>query len=274
MGKGMNVFRVGFRWERLQRAAYGELDATYLSRLDTLVTYATSKGAHVILNPQNFARYYGNVVGTSQVPSAAFADFWKRVAAKYASNPLVMFNLVNEPHDMPTEQWVGAANAAIAAIRAAGANNVIVAPGNGWTGAGSWTSSGYGTPNSVAMLNIDDPANNTLYEVHLYLDSDASGTSSSCVSTTIGRERLAGFVKWLRDHGKKGFLGEFAVADNATCNTAAKGTLDMVFESSDVMVGFTWWGAGPWWGDYMFSTEPKNGQDSSRMTLLGPYLAK
>lgn len=274
MGKGMNVFRVGFRWERLQQSAYAELDPTYLGRLDSLVTYATSKGARVILNPQNFARYYGNVVGTSQVPNEVFADFWKRVATKYASNPNVMFNLVNEPHDMPTEQWIGAANAAIAAIRAAGANNVVVAPGNGWTGAGSWYSSGYGTPNAVAMLNIQDPANNTLYEVHLYLDSDASGTSSSCVSTTIGVERLSGFVKWLRDNGKKGFLGEFAVADNATCNAAAKGTLDLVMESGDVLVGFTWWGAGPWWGDYMYSTEPKNGQDSSRMQLLGPYLAR
>ena len=83
-----------------------------------------------------------------------------------------MFNLVNEPHTMPTEQWVGAANAAIAAIRVAGASNVIHVPGNAWTGAHGWNSSYYGTPNAKAMLDIVDPIDNLFFEAHQYLDSD------------------------------------------------------------------------------------------------------
>ncbi|HVH41574.1 MAG TPA: glycoside hydrolase family 5 protein [Labilithrix sp.] len=275
VGKGMNTFRVGFKWERLQHSANGDLDATYLGRLDAIVTYATSKGATVILNPHNFARYYGTTVGSSKVPNGVFADLWKRLAAKYKANAKVMFNLVNEPHDMGTEQWVGAANAAIAAIRAEGANNAIIVPGNGWTGAHSWTSTYYGTPNSKAMLAIEDSKNNHLFEVHQYMDSDSSGGSGECVSTTVGSERLAAFVKWLRDNKKKGFLGEFAGGNNSTCNAAVKNMLDFVHESSDVLVGWTWWAGGPWWGEYKFALDPTSGgKDRPQMALLTPFLKK
>jgi endoglucanase len=138
VAKGMNTFRIGFQWERLQRTAKGAFNAAYFTKLDALVRYATGKGAYVVLNPQNFARYYDQPVGSAAVPSAVFADLWRRLALTYKANPRVLFGLVNEPNTMPTEQWVGAANAAIASIRAAGAGNVVLAPGNAWTGAHSW----------------------------------------------------------------------------------------------------------------------------------------
>lgn len=270
--KGMNTFRIGFKWERLQPVAHGELEAAYLSKLDALVTYATAKGVSVILNPHNFARYYGNTVGSSKVPSAAFADLWKRLALRYAANARVMFNLVNEPNNMPTEQWVNAANAAIAAIRTAGATNLIHVPGNGWTGAYSWTHSYYGTPNAQAMLDIVDPANNVVFEVHQYLDANSSGSSDQCVSTTIGSERIASFVSWLRANGKKGFVGEFAGGNNPTCNAAVEDMLGAMMDASDVLIGWQWWAAGPAWGNYPFSLHPKDGQDQPQMSLLAPHL--
>lgn len=272
MTKGMNTFRVGFKWERLQRSANGGFDSAYAGSLDDLVEYATSKGAFVILNPHNFARYYGKLVGSSDVPNSVFADFWRRLSSRYMDNVKVMFNLVNEPHSMRTEQWVSAANAAISAIRTAGAENVILAPGNAWTGAHSWESSSYGTPNAQAMLDIVDPKNNVLYEVHQYLDRDSSGSSSECVSETIGRERLVAFVNWLRKHERKGFLGEFAGANNARCNVAVRDMLEFIHASGDVLVGWTWWAAGPWWGEYKFTIEPKNGNDRPQLALLTPFL--
>ena len=129
----MNVFRIPFRWERLQRSLFAAFDGAESARLASVVAYATGHGAHVILDPHNYARYYGALVGSGSVPNSAFADFWSRLAAQYKGNPRVIFGLMNEPHDMPTEQWVAAANAAIAAIRAAGAQNLILVPGNGWT---------------------------------------------------------------------------------------------------------------------------------------------
>lgn len=274
VSKGMNTFRVEFLWERLQSAAYADFQGTYGSQLDTLVTYITGRGAKVVLNPQNFARYYGQVIGSAAVPNAVFADFWTKLSTKYRSNPNVMFNLVNEPHTMPSEQWVSAANAAIRAIRATGAKNIIIAPGNAWTGAGSWaTYNSYGTPNSVAMLALDDSSGNILYEAHEYLDSDAGGGGSSCVSATIGSQRLAPFVNWLRTNHKKGFLGEFATPSNSTCNAALNDLMKAIEAASDVLEGWAWWGGGPWWGSYQFSLEPSGGKDKPQMSLLLPHLA-
>ena len=131
IGKGMDTFRLPFRWERLQPTLNTPFDATEFSRLDSFVSYATSKGAYVTLDPHNFARYYPDpanfqsstqgLVG-SAVPNSAFADFWSRLASTYKNNSHVIFNLMNEPNTMPTEQWVSASNAAISAIRSAGAS--------------------------------------------------------------------------------------------------------------------------------------------------------
>ena len=39
--------------------------------------------------------------------------------------------------------------------------------------------------------------------------------------------------------------------------------LNYVEANSDVWLGWTWWAAGPWWGNYMFTLEPTNlGQPS------------
>ena len=73
---------------------------------------------------------------------------------------------MNEPNTMPTEQWVSASNAAISAIRTAGANNLILVPGNAWTGAHSWSDSWYGTPNATVMRGVVDPGHHFAFELH------------------------------------------------------------------------------------------------------------
>jgi len=273
VAKGMNTFRIGFRWERLQPQANGEFVAAYAAHLDSLIAHATEKKVFAILDPHNFARYYDNTIGSASVPNSVFADFWRRLALRYKDNPYVMFNLVNEPHDISTEVWVSAANDAIAAIRAAGATNTILAPGNAWTGAYDWTQNWYGTSNSVAMLNLRDPLDNTLFEVHQYLDASFGG-GGECVSRTIGSERIKGFVGWLRDNGKKGFLGEFAGINSTTCQAAVNDMLTFAMQNADVLEGWLWWAAGPGWGDYSLSIEPKNGVDRPQMNWLTPFLTR
>jgi len=270
-GKSMNTLRLPFSWERLQPTLGAAFDATELGRLDAFVTGATAKGVNVVIDPHNYARWNGTVIG-SGVSNAQFADLWSRLAARYKSNNKVIFAIMNEPNTMPTEQWLSAANAAIAAIRAASATNLVLVPGNAWTGASTWSANWYGTANAVAMLNVVDTGNNYAYEVHQYLDSDSSGTSSTCVSASIGVERLTEFTAWLNTHGKRGFLGEFAGADNATCKAAVTNMLQYMQSNNNVWIGWTWWAAGPWWEDYMYTIEPKAGVDRPQMSWLAPFL--
>ncbi len=289
LGKGVKLFRLPFAWERLQPTLSASLDPTELGRLNTVVNYATSRGADVILDPHNYARwspsphtYSNNVVGTN-VPEAAFADLWSRLATEYKGNSRVVFGLMNEPHDMDTAVWRSAANAAISAIRSAGATNLVTVPGNNYTGAWSWSESINGhASNAVEMLKIVDPGNHYVFEVHQYLDSDSSGTGATIVSPTIGQERLVDFTNWLKANNRKGFLGEFAVANSMIGNEpgqigdeAITNMLNYMEANSDVWVGWTWWAGGPWWGNYIFTIEPTNlgtgnQADQASMTLLEP----
>ncbi|MFL6626934.1 MAG: glycoside hydrolase family 5 protein [Vitreoscilla sp.] len=270
--KGMNIMRLPFLWERLQPSLDQPFDAAELARLTDFVAQATAGGSTVLLDPHNYARYRGNLIGSAAVPYAAFADFWSRLATQFKGNGKVVFGLMNEPNTMPTEQWLSGANAALAAIRATGAGNVVFVPGNAWSGAHSWTESGYGTSNAVVMKGVVDPGHNMVFEAHQYLDADSSGTSPDCVSPTIGVERLQAFTAWLRSNGYRGFLGEFAGASNATCDQAVANMLTFVRNNSDVWAGWAWWSAGPWWGNYMFSIEPAGGLDKPQMTTLAPFL--
>lgn len=310
MGKGMNVFRLPFRWERMQPTQLGALSATELSRMDTFVNNATAQGATVIIEPHNFQRYYpdpGNFQQSAQglvgaaVPDAALVDFWTKLSGHYKDNGRVIFNLMNEPTTLPTEQLVTTTNQVIAGIRGTGATNIIHVPGNAYTGAHSWTQNWYGTPNAVAMLNVVDPAKNIVFEAHQYFDNDSSGTSTqigtngATNNTNIGVQRLTNFTNWLKTNHKRGFLGEFALANSrfgepdGTGSTAKladetlQATLDYIKANDDVWEGWAWWGGGPWWnsGSYMFGLGPSNNnyvnptvaQEAAALPYLLPYMA-
>lgn len=79
------------------------------------------------------------------------------------------------------------------------------------------------------------------------------------MSATIGKERLADATAWLKANGKKGIIGETAGGPNAQCIQAVQGMLQYMKDNSDVWTGWLWWGAGPWWADYMYGMEPPSG---------------
>jgi endoglucanase len=269
--KGMNLIRLPFRWERLQPSLYGSFNTAEFNRLKTFVNQTTAKGVNVILDPHNYARYRGGVIGSSSVPNGAFANLWSKLATEFKNNGRVFFGLMNEPFDMRSEQWLSAANAAIAAIRNVGAGNLIIVPGNGYTGAWTWDSNWYGTPNAQVMGGIKDPYNWFMYDVHQYMDSDGSGTTENCVNATIGAERLKNFTAWLRANNKKAILGEFSSGRNSVCDQALKNMVQYMEDNADVWRGWTYWAGGPWWGNNN-NIEPQNGRDTRQMDILEQFL--
>lgn len=161
--------------------------------------------------------------------------------------------------------------AAIDAIRGTGATSqYIFVEGNSYTGAWTWTSV---NDDMKSLTDTSAAADNLLvYEMHQYLDSDGSGTSVDCVNTTIGQDRVEAATAWLQSNNKIGFLGEFAGGATDTCETAVKGMLDYLSTNSDVWLGASFWSAGPWWGDYIYSLEPPSGVGyTSYMSILEAY---
>jgi endoglucanase len=272
-GQGMNCFRYPFRWESLQPSPRTPLVKAALDQLKESVKFATDRKLTVILDPHNSARYYGtNLVGASQITAADFADFWDRLAVEFKNDEQVWFGLVNEPNNMSTQLWFEDADAAIAAIRATGAKNMILVPGNHWSGAHSWTGGGENS-NAKWALTVRDPLNHWALEVHQYVDGDSSGTKPFVVSPTIGAERLVKFVSWCRQHHLRALLGEFGVPVVPTGEETLHNMLHSMERDSDVWLGWTWWAAGARWGDYLFSIEPRpDGTERPQMAWLRPHL--
>jgi endoglucanase len=267
--KGMNTIRLPFRWEHLQPRLGGPLEKEELSRLKQAVNAIRANGMTVILDPHNYARFNEQPVGTDAVPYSALADFWAKLSAEFANQKKVAFGLMNEPHDIPAENWLIASNGAIAAIRNAGARNLILVPGTTWTGAHSWIS---GTPDGVngqVMLGIVDGENNYAYEVHQYLDKDFSGTSDECGRADDAVAALASFTQWLKDNGKRGYLGEFGGSKKQECLVGLARMVDLVNQESSVWTGWTYWAGGDWWpSDEPLNVQPDNQGDRIQLKAI------
>jgi endoglucanase len=170
MARGVNSFRIPFRWERLQFAPSEGTDSegakkvrsfpineAYFNELNTLVQHATGKGASVILDMHNYGHYIRymknapsqgedpnkpfrgfNLIGASDVTAEDFAAIWSELARRYRGNALVKFGLMNEPLYEQTNLLVGVYQTAIKAIRAQGFQNEILVNGNYYSGAWSW----------------------------------------------------------------------------------------------------------------------------------------
>lgn len=166
------------------------------------------------------------------------------MATQFASNSHVIFDTNNEYYDMNNTLVYQLNQAAINGTRAAGATSqTIFVEGNSYTGAWTWVSSG----TSTTMAGLTDPNDNVMYEVHQYLDSDDSGTSSTCVSATIGSERLAPATAWLKSTDKNGILGETAAGSNSVCISAIRNMFSYMKWNDDVWRGWLLWSGGPWW---------------------------
>jgi endoglucanase len=263
----MNILRIPFLWERMQPTANGPLDPTQLSYMDATVSYANSKGISVILDPHNYGAYQGLTIGVpGGQPNSVFADFWSLIAKHYKNNPEVIFGLMNEPvgSTMTAATWEASAQAAITAIRATGARNLILVPSTYWEHAVNFVQL-----NAADMINITDPVNNWSYEIHQYLDSDGSGTHPDFPSVTVAVADISGFTQWLKANNRTAFLGEIGVTSASGALADLSAMLQYMHQNKAQWTGFTYWTAGRWYpADYMFSVEPQNGQPTPQMQTL------
>jgi endoglucanase len=274
-GKGFDTVRLPFMWERLQPTLMQPLDEQELGRLKEAVELIRSHQMRVILDPHNYARYRDHIIGSKDVPIAAYADFWARLASLYANDDGVVFGLMNEPYHVPIAQWLDAANAATAAIRnQGGARNLILVPGTAWTGAHSWMTPLDGEPNGVAMARLQDPGKNFAFEVHQYLDSDFSGTKRTCSRGDDAVQALKEFTGWLKQGGFRGYLGEFGAPGKPRCIASLKAMVDVVEENKDVWTGWSYWAAGDWWPETeALNIQPTKDGDRPQLAALMPTLS-
>ncbi|MCJ1286151.1 hypothetical protein MMC26_005496 [Xylographa opegraphella] len=258
----INLFRVAFLLERMCPLEYGlgyKFNETHFGFYKDAIDYITiTKGAYAILDPHNYMRYNdpsqqpgtGSVIGNTSDPNAAttidFELFWYELASRFKDNEKVIFGIMNEPHDMPTTLVLKNDQAAIDGIRKSGARQLILAPGNGYTGGHAWCQSSQGDePSANELYKIRDPINNTAIDIHEYLDYDFSGQHSVCNQSAPAN--LACLTNWLKTYQLKAMITEFGGDNNTMCDQYID-QLIQYMDDNDEYIGWTAWAAGPLWG--------------------------
>lgn len=269
---GVSVFRLPVRWERVQPALAGPLDAAEMARVDRVVATATGMGIAVILDVHNYGRFRRQPLGTPGVPGSALAQLWQPLASRYRSNPLVIFGLMNEPVRIGTGDWAAMASRAVLAIRGTGAANLVLVPGTNWSGAHSWRRRVGPQSNADALKGFNDPGHNFAFDFHQYFDASSSGTSAACVPAAEAERRIAVATDWLREVGGRGFLTEFGVSALPECQPVLRAVLAAMAKSPQ-WLGWTAWASSAYFGTYPFNLYPLGPAQPPQLATLRPYLA-
>lgn len=99
---------------------------SYRDDLDRLVAATRSLGMYLILELHG---YDANNLNSEQPDPNSTPDFWAQVARRYGAETHVLFDLWNEPHNVPWSTWKGNAEKIIRAIRGAGASETVLIVG-------------------------------------------------------------------------------------------------------------------------------------------------
>jgi endoglucanase len=267
---GMKVVRVPVLWERLQPEAMQPLSSTEMARLDKALG-GLNGFQLIIIDVHNYGKFQGKRLDQISGGGRYLADLWQRLAIYYKARPAIAFGLMNEPNGMAPAAWRKIADQSVAAIRRAGARNLILVPGSNWTGAHSWLSGG-SRSNAAAFADFRDPGRNYVLEMHQYLDRYSSGMDMQCVTPDVARQRMTAATNWLRQNRHRGFLGEFGASTDAQCLKSLDALLAYVHGNGDVWLGWTYWAGGPWMGsNYPMSVQPVQGKARPQSTVLARY---
>jgi endoglucanase len=148
----------------------------YRQLVEDAINACAGRGAYIVLDLHDY-----------RAPREKHAAFWEDVAGRYKNHPAVIFELLNEPHDIPWEVWRNGGPVTdkkkntdtlaenqevlvsynsigmqklVDVIRATGAKNLIIAGGLDW---------GYDLSGILEGFALSDPnGNGIMYSSHVY----------------------------------------------------------------------------------------------------------
>lgn len=254
--KGMNFIRICFDWKFIQPTLNGALDSASVTLITEQIDRITAAGGYAVVEIHNYGRL--TISGTeyiigeaAQVPASAFADLWRRMALEWMNNDKVIFELMNEPHDINAATWTQTQNLAVAAIRETGARNKVLFAAAAWNATGIVAG-----PIRNAMLDVVDPLDpNPTFDIHHYFDPYSAGSVATIIPQPIAA--IESVTTFLRANGLTAMCLEFAAAQLYAGYQAMRALLDHFEANQDVWKGWAYWGAGGWWQyDYLFLIDP------------------
>ena len=174
----MNALRLPTsNWE------YAKFTSEYMSQLDQVVQEANQAGLYVILDLHDNVKSGSPYTSKdSDVPKTQDVTYWKAIAAHFKSNPMVMFDLYNEPQETSWNEWLNGGGTTsdgasivgfqdmVNAVRSTGAQQMIVVePGSSGGGKSSQNPTG-AEEGGWSNFPINDAIHdsNIMYSLHVY----------------------------------------------------------------------------------------------------------
>ncbi len=245
--QGANVIRLPIRWERIQPKLDAPLDEAELAQVIMALSRAKTTGLCVILDIHNYGRYYNDPISSAAFQTA-FVDLWRSLVKALDEKHFLALGLMNEPSYLSHADWAALAKRTVAALRAAGAEQLIFVGGGGWNGLHSWFSEKDGVSNAKLFADLKDPLKKTVIEVHQYADKNYSGTAMDCYPPEHFNAPFERIQAWAKDNGQQLFLGEFGFSTASECLTTLTHFLKLM--EGPEWKGWTYWASGRWWGKY------------------------
>ena len=287
--RGFDLVRIPFRWESAQPQLGAPLDPAFLARLQAAVASCTSRRMDCILDVHNYGRYGGEPVGGPAVSTAHLGDLWTRLAEVFRVDPRVELGLMNEPHDMPggAVGWQAAAQEAVDAVRATGAENHVWVAGEAWSSAASYA-------DTHPTWWVDDPLSRSGPEGHYYFDvanqrkgtypnsfavDDAAAVVQGFDSLRHKVEvELGSFVAYCRGQGVRGLVGEIGwpSSEESADHPADSPLWDAVGRTAYTALGaggldVAQWAAGEQWGS-AYNLSVYTGTPQRRLTSVAEVI--
>ncbi|KAJ6444950.1 glycoside hydrolase family 5 [Purpureocillium lavendulum] len=251
----MNIFRLPLTWQFITNGQVdGKLNEKNLAVYNDLMNTCLDTGAYCMIDLHNFGRYDDGIVGQGGPSDDVFAGLWSLLATEYAKQDRVVFGLMNEPHDLDMKLWAGSCQAAVTAIRKAGAKKqMILLPGTNFASAETFVSTGSAELLS-AITNPDGSTDGLLLDLHKYLDINNSGTHVEC--TTDNVEGFKTIATWLRKNKRQAMVSETGASMDPTCMVKFCAQNEFIAKNTDVFIGFVGWGAGSFDENYIMTLTP------------------
>ena len=176
---GVNIIRLPLSQDYWFGKSREQTDGgvAYRALVREVVDNCVTQHCYVILDLHwSDCNEWGVGVGQHSMPDTNSVVFWKDFAPIYANNPAVIFDLYNEPHDVPWDVWLKGgrimdkpnttgtrppAPTSVSACRNCWTPSAPPAPGTwsspgGWTGRmispASWTAGSFPTPMATASF--------------------------------------------------------------------------------------------------------------------------
>jgi|GEM_PF-1948235 len=227
-----NLVRVN-NWLFKGRVQYPQYEIN--NNLDEIVNTFTSRGIVVVFEAHDFiGSYYQNE------DLDALVSWFTDLATRYANNPYVWFNIMNEPGGrtgIDVVQWVGMHGRVIEAIRGAGADNIIIVEGAFGGQDNRYANSEPVTESAILqysqdILNYDGNSfSNIVFSIHTW------------DLWNQGDEKLGDYLDRAREQGLAMIVGEYGVKSDQDTQAAAESTFNTTIPRGVGRVVWHWDGS-------------------------------